>query len=117
MKCNSVLIYYKEPVKGKRKIFGSISPSWVKEPNFFTYWLENNVTPRTKPKLDLDNAVVCDGKIIVNVAAVDEPYFGGSSAELEISYKCAKCGQTYYKELPRYSQELSEWMTKKIAEE
>lgn len=114
MKCNSFLVYYKEDVKGKRKIFSSISPSWRYEPNFFEYWKENNVTPKTLAKIDLAGTMDCDGNIICEVSAVDEPYFGGSSASLEIKYKCDKCGQTYFKHLPQTSGEMSDFMTRKI---
>ena len=38
----------------------------------------------------------CQGKILVDIQAVDEPYFGGSSASLEITYKCNECGCTSF---------------------
>lgn len=117
MKCNSLLIYYKEPIKGKKKLFASISPSWKPEPDFMEYWAKNNVSPKIKGKIDLVNTENCEGKIVATVSAIDEPYFGGSSAELKISYKCDKCGQSYYEELPQIASSLSEWITKKLEEE
>lgn len=114
MVCNSLLIYYKEEVNGKKRLFSSISPSWRDEPNFLEYWKENNVTPKTLAKIDLVGTMNCDGRIICEVSAVDEPYYGGSSASLEIKYKCDKCGQTYFKHLPQNSSELSNFMTDKI---
>lgn len=114
MRCGSLLIYYKEEVRGKRKLFSSISPSWRDDPNFFEYWKDNAVTSKTLAKLDLTGTMDCDGNIICEVRAVDEPYYGGSSAELQIRYKCDKCGQTYFKHLPQTSSELSDFMTNKI---
>lgn len=114
MRCNSLLVYYKEEVKGKRKIFSSISPSFRYEPNFFEYWKDNAVTSKTLAKLDLVGTMDCDGNIICEISAVDEPYYGGSSACLEIKYRCDKCGQTCFKHLPQNSSELSKFMTDKI---
>ena len=115
MKCNSLLIYYKEQVKGKRKLFASIAPHYRLEPDILEWVSRQNA--RKIDKIDLINTDECDGKIIATISAVDEPYFGGSSAELKILYKCEKCGQGYYKELPQTSFDLSEWMTKKIEAE
>ena len=34
----------------------------------------------------------CGGTIKVWIQALDEPYFGGSSASLEVEWKCDRCG-------------------------
>ena len=61
------------------------------------------------------DAKPCGGNIIVTVEAVDEPYFGGTSSTLEITYKCDKCGCTWYPELPT-EYNLSKFLTKAFAE-
>lgn len=48
----------------------------------------------------VENLRHCDGKITVEIKAVDEPYYGGSSAMLEVNYKCDKCEFPYYESLP-----------------
>jgi Zn-finger nucleic acid-binding protein len=56
------------------------------------------------------DAKPCGGNIIVTV-----PYFGGTSSTLEITYKCDKCGCTWYPELPT-EYNLSKFLTKAFAE-
>jgi hypothetical protein len=65
-------------------------------------------------KLDLDALEVCGGDIQASVLAVDEPYYGGSSASLEVNYRCDRCGQTKFDGLPdAYS--ISDFLTAVIA--
>jgi hypothetical protein len=113
MKCGSLLIYYKDSIR----ICQTISPSWRQEDGFLESYLEINVPPKLEKKINLETFGDCDGEIIAEVSAIAEAYWGGSSAELEVKYKCNKCGQTYYKELPHTPEELSEWITKKLKEE
>jgi len=58
---------------------------------------------------------VCGGNIIVTVEAIDEPQWGGTSASLEITYKCDNCGCTWYPELPTEFN-FSEFLTKAFEE-
>lgn len=46
--------------------------------------------------LDLDTMEVCGGDFTVVVKAVDEPYFGGTYANLDVHLECQKCGNTSY---------------------
>lgn len=39
---------------------------------------------------------ICDGEIEIDIQAVDEPYFGGSSASLRVEFRCNVCGNSYY---------------------
>ena len=48
----------------------------------------------------VDEIERCNGKIIATIKAIDEPYFGGSSAQLEITYKCNRCGSYWENGLP-----------------
>lgn len=41
-------------------------------------------------------AELCGGNIIATVRAIDEPYFGGSSAELEVHLECDRCKNTFH---------------------
>jgi hypothetical protein len=62
---------------------------------------------------------LCGGAITATVTAVDEPFFGGTSAELEISYGCNQCGALvlpYEFQLPRTESELSIWLTRWVAD-
>ena len=53
---------------------------------------------------------LCDGEIIVSIQAVDEPDWGSSSAVLEVSYKCNKCGNCCFPELPQTPEEISSFV-------
>lgn len=59
---------------------------------------------------------VCDGNIEVSINAEEEPYMGGCSAVLDITYRCSKCSSTYYPHLPQNGDELSSFVQKTIAE-
>ena len=61
------------------------------------------------------NTEICDGNIVATVEAEDEPYMGGSSAVLSLTYKCDKCGNEFFPELPQSSEELSAMLTAQIA--
>lgn len=102
------------PSRGKGKAFTTASAnideisSWLKTkrrvPQVFT------------PTAPEPGAELCGGTIEALVAAEDEPYMGGSSAVLSISYKCSRCGHTYHgTTLPSDSDTLSAWLTAQIA--
>lgn len=58
----------------------------------------------------------CRGNIIAQILVVNEPYFGGTSASLEIEYTCGRCKQPLYgPRLPRESDELAAILTEYIA--
>lgn len=61
------------------------------------------------------NYETCDGDVVVKILAVDEPYFGGSSAKLSVEFKCKKCGCTHYSELPN-EYNINEWLNKILKE-
>lgn len=63
-----------------------------------------------------ENAERCCGVIIASISAVDEPYFGGSSASLEVDYRCHRCNQSLSgEELPTEPDDLSSILTRQIA--
>lgn len=53
------------------------------------------------------------GQIIAHVLAAEEPYLGGTNAELRVSYRCKECGHSYYPELPD-AYNISEFLTEAI---
>lgn len=116
MKCNSIIIYYKEKTKSsKPRVFATISPAHHSEEG----WLDNllkRIGKNGYEKLNLDGFGHCDGSIIATVVAVDEPYFGGTYSLLEVMYKCDKCGQSYFGNILPNENNISEWVTKRISE-
>ena len=61
----------------------------------------------------------CYGPVKAVIEARDEPYYGGTSAVLEIRYVCTQCGEAIPKEfldptLPSTDSELSEWVTQRL---
>lgn len=73
--------------------------------------------PKQKEKIDLDNIQLCGGKIIAQMDCHDEPYYGGTTAEMDIDFVCENCKQTYFPELPQSLEQLNDWITKKIEEQ
>jgi hypothetical protein len=71
---------------------------------------ETGIPDAEKPLLE-----ICDGKIIATVAAVNEPDWGGTYANLEIAYKCETCGAQHFDHLPSNSDQLSKFVTDAIA--
>ena len=61
------------------------------------------------------NTEICDGNVVATVEAEEEPYMGGSSAILSITYKCDKCANDFFPELPQSGEELSAMLTGHIA--
>jgi len=99
MKCGT---YVKWELKGKKK------PKLV--PTRYVSRYHREVEGWKVP----EDYKLCDGKIIATVEAEDEPFFGGCSASLEITYKCDKCKMTAFSELPTDSKSLSEFLTRQI---
>lgn len=56
----------------------------------------------------------CGGAIVSGVRAVDEPYFGGCSAALELTFSCADCGNAYFPTLPRTEEQLNAFLNQTI---
>lgn len=67
------------------------------------------------PAKVLPHLVVCLGRIIATVEAVNEPEWGGTSPRLEITYKCAECGATTFPHLPDSETKLSAALTEWVA--
>lgn len=110
MKCNAKIIYYKEKTtKGKERIAYTVNPDLLGEEVV-------GMIPRTSiPKVSLSKVNRCQGKIVIFVTAEEEPYMGGSSATLEVNYRCDTCGHRFYPRLPT-SYNINEWLTKVIEE-
>lgn len=82
----------------------------AKKPKF---WIVRSILQPTPPRPD---ATLCGGAIEATISAVDEPYYGGSSARLDITYVCKRCKHTYHgPDLPTTSEELSALVTQHIA--
>jgi hypothetical protein len=94
MKCNKV-IYIQTFDNGKRVCLGTLEP-------------------RTR-RAGTITQEICIGDIEVSIMAQDEPYFGGSSARLEVQWNCNNCGCTYHpeRELPT-EYNISEWVNSLI---
>jgi hypothetical protein len=103
MKCKAIVIPYK---KGKGKITLP-NDDIAKTVNY----VRETWSQRDQDKLDFDNVSICQGKIMVSVLAEDEPYYGGTSATLEVRFRCDTCDHQYYPNLPT-SYGLNEWINK-----
>lgn len=108
MKCNRKIFYYSKTSKpGKRRIFGYVGPNQNIR-DTVQYWASN--------RQDFDRHYdTCDGDVMAEIKAIDEPYYGGASAELSVEFKCSKCKCTHYPELPdKYN--INEWLNKVLRE-
>lgn len=103
MKCNRKVFYYLTTSKS-RKIFGWVSPDQNVDETL-AYW-KANVYQNIDEKYE-----ICDGDVEGEIAAEDAPYFGGTSAELNVRFRCKKCGCNSFPELPN-QYNINEWLNK-----
>lgn len=57
-----------------------------------------------------ENAVICDGDVIAKVDVAAEPYYGGCGYSVEVNYRCNKCGEVIFCELPHDAAQLTDWL-------
>ena len=68
------------------------------------------------PRYADSDGEICNGKIIATVNATMDGGCGCCGyADLEVEYKCDKCGGQYYSELPNTEETLSDFLTVMIA--
>ncbi len=114
MKCRAKIVYYKKlKANGQKRIAYTFKPgatdaeqAWFLNQSPFLYKDADN-------KFDIfarnGEMYECQGKVTAEIVAEDEPYMGGSSASLEVIFKCDTCGHTYYPNLPtKYT--INEWV-------
>jgi hypothetical protein len=105
MKCGSYV------VREERRRKGSAKP-YIK-----TIFKANPYTRFIDPDMIIEPEwEICGGEIRANISAYDEPYYGGTSARLDVQYKCQECGETTFHELPRDDEGLSEFLTRIVAD-
>lgn len=114
MRCGSILtMVERRSTKGTRMA--------INHHKTLTWWATSDVgvfpTAPTMAELSSKpNVEICDGKIIANVSAEDEPYYGGCSSTLSITYVCEKCDNAFFPELPQTAAELSALLTRGVEE-
>lgn len=115
MKCGSFVLW----VTARRKGSGN---SYERVKETVSWWGTRDLGIRADPGAKTsaeylaEGYVRCDGNIVASVCAVDEPDWGHSYAKLEVGYKCDKCGQEFFPELPTEPESLSALLTKSIDE-
>jgi hypothetical protein len=103
MKCKAIVIRYKN---NKRHI--TLPPDdLTKSMNY----LLGTWNAKDLDKLDLDHPEICQGNVMVSIIAEDEPYYGGTSATLEVRFRCDTCDHQNYPNLPS-SYGFNEWVNK-----
>ena len=75
-----------------------------------TWELSENQLLGQKQKNRVNEIERCKGKIIAIVKAINEPYFGGSSAQLDVEYTCSRCGSHWSYDLPN-EYNISDFLT------
>lgn len=113
MRCGAVITY-----KERRSQAGTRMA--IDKPATVTWYATGDLgiyssQPTLADYLAKPNTEVCDGNIVATVEAADELYMGGSNAILSISYKCDKCANDFFIELPQSGEELSAMLTAHIA--
>lgn len=113
MRCGAVITY-----KERRSQAGTRMA--IDKPATVTWYATGDLgiyssQPTLADYLAKPNTEICDGNIIATVEADDELYMGGSNAILSISYKCDKCANDFFIELPQTGEELSAMLTAHIA--
>lgn len=114
MKCGSYVLYVEARKKGSGEPYQRVKET-------VSWWGTSDMGIRNDAKapssLDLlqRGYNACHGTVQATVSAVDDPYWGGTSAQLEIDYKCDTCGQTFFPELPATAEDLSKFVTDMVA--
>jgi len=111
MKCNSRIYYWANKRKNNKRVLHTIVSIRGRDSNEIS-WIEKNMNDNEKVD---PNFEVCDGDISIEILAEDEPYMGGTSAKLEVKYKCTKCSCNYYKDLPNeynINEFFNDWLNK-----
>ena len=108
MKCNRIAVYgwkSKSGMKNKPKILFSIIALDKINPIGFGNWIMSHREP-------------CGGEIISQVELEYIPYYGGENANVEVRFKCNKCGYEYAGDLglPYDLDSLNKFLTKIIKE-
>lgn len=78
-------------------------------------WYHSDFPRQNVPEEEAKDIVICDGDVTVSIRAFDEPDWGGTTATLEIAYKCSTCGAVIFPHLPQNAEQLSEFVTKAVA--
>jgi len=82
-----------------------------------SWWHTINVGDTSSAELLAEGYYVCQGLIQSSVLAVEEPYMGGVSASLEVTFACNTCGWNFYPHLPTNGRSLDEFLTDVLARE
>ena len=103
MKCNNVVQYgWYAPTKKPAILLGYAPNGELSKQNL-------DYLKKAHPNYILGEAKKCDGDIVAEVSAVDEPY--GLGADLSVEFKCNKCG--YMPDgLPTGEHSLNEFLNK-----
>lgn len=118
MKCGAWIVSVTTP-KGRVR-FLNIAPRYYGSAPDYHRFPESNVrTHLSAHQISKKNAVSdileCDGEIVCTIEAHDEGIMDYSRPEIEVDYRCSKCGNAHFPNLPNeYS--LGNFMTKLIAE-
>lgn len=113
MKCNA---YLKKELRGKKN--PKLKTTEIYSESFRA---RNWPIPNRNGQIYKDEDFeVCDGDIIARVEAVNESSYGCCScstyAEFKVTYKCNKCGNEHFEELPQNSTEISKIVTDYISQ-
>lgn len=112
MKCNARKYFWanKKKKNGDKVIHSVISMRGMTLDE--VVWLEKQISEQK----NIDpNFLICDGDIVGEIVAEEEPYMGGVSSKLDVKYKCTKCSCNYYKDLPdeyNINDFFNDWLNK-----
>lgn len=111
MKCNRIAIYGWKSKKSKNKNKPVTLGSFKNLDDAYVYAANNG-------ELFDHLANQCQGDIISNIELEYIPYFGGESANIEVRFKCNRCGFEFADDLglPYDVDSLNKFLTKVISE-
>ncbi len=107
MKCNRYAIYGWRSDKSKLKYDSKVLFSSLKD----------EISAINYKRELLDKAELCEGEIISQVELEFIPYYGGADPNVEVRFKCKKCGYEYANEngLPYDLETLNKFLTEVIS--
>lgn len=118
MKCGAWIVSVTTP-KGRVR-FLNIAPRYYGIAPNHTRFPEDNArasisTHQISKKNTVSDLMECDGEIECTVSAEVSESWESHYAEIQVDYRCSKCGNSHFPNLPnQYS--LDKFMTKLIAE-
>lgn len=108
MTCSAYVLYRERRKRGTGKPYQKVVRWFARDVDVHEQVIKDDLARFGASVTEL---IRCAGRIVATISAIEEPYFGGTSAEISIKYRCDTCGCDIFPELPRTAEFLSTFIT------